>query len=93
MPVDLRNECKDILSEQLGRRLTPNESQRIIPEIRGKMAFLRRQNVDGWDAMTKDERVMMAASYVAADYREAAKAKRRRAQLQLVQRSSNNAIY
>lgn len=93
MPVDLRNECKDILSEQLGRRLTPNESQRIIPEIRGKMAFLRRQNVDGWDAMTKDERVMMAASYVAADYREAAKAKRRRAQLQLVKAQETQTRY
>lgn len=90
---DLRQECKDTIEARLGRKLTPKESQEIIPALRAQMAMLRRADPVRWDGMSKDDRIMAAAERVAKNLEEHAQQLRYRAQLSLIAAANTQTLY
>lgn len=87
----LKSECELIISEALKRKLTPQESEKIIPEIRAAMNYLDRQNPEGWAAASHMERVRQASALAAANLQEKARQRLRRAALQI--EAVHRAIY
>ena len=81
--ADIRQECKDILAGLLGRELTPSESRELIPALHAQMVAFRNENPQAWDALTKDQRVQVAAGRVADNLVKHAQQMRYRAHLQL----------
>ena len=59
----MRTECLADMSAVLGRKVSKEEGDQIVKNIRQAMARLSRENPD-WGAMTHDQRVRMAADEV-----------------------------
>lgn len=81
--ADLKDQCKAILASHLGRELTVNESSQIIPSLRAKMLQMERADPTKFKQTSEYARLRQAASLVAEDLRNDAKAMRRRAVLQV----------
>ena len=81
--ADLKDQCKAILASHLGRELTANESSQIIPSLRAKMLQMERADPTKFKQASEYARLRQAASLVAEDLRNDAKAMRRRAVLQV----------
>lgn len=79
----LKNECKVILAQALGRELTDGESEQIIPSLRAKLHKMQVDDPAGFQNTSKKDRLKRAAQLVAEDLRNDAKSMRRRAVLQV----------
>ena len=89
----LKVECEEIISNLLGRDITPSESENLIPGLRAKMFDLRTRDSKAYDKMTKRERVREAAKLLADDMRITADSMKRRAIMQVREVNRNLTLY
>ena len=73
--MSMRQECIDLVSDTMGRKISQEEGDAIISNIKAEMSRLRRDDPAKWSTMTLDERVREAGRIVAERAIEDAKRK------------------
>lgn len=73
--MSMRQECIDLVSDTMGRKISQEEGDAIISNIKAEMSRLRRDDPAKWSTMTLDERVREAGRIVAERAVEDAKRK------------------
>lgn len=89
----LKVECEEIISNLLGRSITPAESENLIPGLQAKMFDLRTRDSKAYDKMPKREKVQQAAKLLADDMRITADSMKRRAIMQVREVNRNLTLY
>lgn len=72
----MRQECVDLISQTIGRKLTPSEGDNIVSNIKNKMGEIRRRDPNAWAALTRDDRIRAAGQEVAQDILDSAMRKK-----------------
>lgn len=72
----MKQECVDLISKTIGRKLTPSEGDNIIANIKNKMGQIRRRDPNAWAGMSRDDRIRAAGQEVAQDIIDAAMRKK-----------------